>query len=298
MHRGHRARPAPIARGDGDATLYDRTVSQGQDEPIIAVLEETWSATTEACQGLPAEAWDLATDCPGWTVRDQLSHLIGTEMGLLGRDAPPLPDPMPGYVRNPVGQMNEAWIEARRGVPGDEVLAEFVDVTSRRLAELRGFAPERWDVLGWSPGGEAPYREFMRIRAFDSWVHGQDIRRAVGRPGDRFSRGEENTITRVAMAMPYVVGRKVGPPEGTTVVFEVEGPVSRRVAVRIAGKRAEVLDDPPPTPDVRITLSSEHFILLGCGREVPDQVLGSGEITFDGDEELGARIIQAMDFMI
>jgi len=273
-------------------------VPEGHGEPIIAVLEETWSATAEACQGLSPEAWELATDCPGWTVRDQLSHLVGTELGLLGSETPPPPDPMPGYVRNPLGQLNEAWIEARRGVPGDDVLAEFVAVTSRRIEELKGFAPERWEVLGWSPGGEAPYREFMNIRAFDSWIHGQDIRHAVGRPGDRFTKGEENTITRVAMAMPYVVGRKVAPPDQTTVVFEVDGPLSRRVAVRMGDKRAEVLDDPPGTPDVRISLSCEHFVRLGCGREAPDQVLSSGEIAFDGDEELGTRVIQAMDFMI
>ena len=207
-------------------------MSEGHGEPIVAVLEETWSATAEACRGLPPEAWELATDCPGWTVRDQLSHLVGTELGLLGSETPPLPDPMPGYVRNPLGQLNEAWIEARRGVPGDDVLAEFVAVTSRRIEELKGFAPERWEVVGWSPGGEAPYREFMNIRAFDSWMHDQDIRRAVDRPGDRFTKGAESrALTRVTLALGFVVGRKVAPADRTTVVFELVGPISRHLAV-------------------------------------------------------------------
>jgi len=278
--------------------LYDRGVPGGQPEPVIAALEETWSATAQACEGLHPDAWDLATDCPGWTVRDQLSHLIGTELGLLGRAAPAAPDPMPGHVRNLIGELNEAWIGARRGVPGSEVLAEFVDVTTRRLEELGGFAPQRWDELGWSPIGQAPYREFMQIRTFDSWVHGQDIRLAVDRPGDRFGLGEEVAITRVAGGMPYVVGRKVAPPDQTTVLFEVGGPLARTVAVGMEGTRASVLDDPPATPTVRIGLSSEHFVRLGCGREAPDQVLSAGEIRLEGDETLGTRIIQAMDFMI
>jgi uncharacterized protein (TIGR03083 family) len=267
-------------------------------EPIIAVLEETWSATAQACQGLDEEAFELPTDCPGWTVRDQLSHLIGTELSLLGAAAPAPPDPMPGYVRNPVGQLNEAWIEVRRAVPGQEVLAEFVDVTTRRIEELRGFEPERWDLLGWTPGGEAPYRDFMEIRAFDSWVHGQDIRWAIDRPGDRFGPGEANTMDRVTMGMPYVVGRKVAPPDQTTVVFEVEGPLARTVTVRMEGTRAITLEQPPPAPTVRLTLSPEHFIRLGCGREAPADVLAAGEVSFDGDEALGARVIEAMDFMI
>lgn len=270
----------------------------GPTEPVIAVLEEIWSAAAQACEGLHPDAWDLPTDCPGWTVRDQLSHLIGTELGLLGQAAPRAPDPMPGYVRNPLGQMNEAWVEERRGAPGTEVLAEFVDVTGRRLAEMAAFGPERWEVLGWSPGGEAPYREFMQIRAFDCWIHGQDIRAALDRPGDRLGRGEEIALARVAMGMSYVVGRKVAPPDGTTVVFDLDGPLARTVSVRMNGKRAEALEAPPVDPTVRIALSPEHFIRLGCGREEPAQALATGEIVFAGDESLGTAVVGAMDFMI
>ena len=274
------------------------SVPERLPEPIIATLGETWSATAQACEGLHPDAWDLPTDCPGWTVRDQLSHLIGTELGLLGRAAPAVPDPMPDYVRNPLGQLNEAWIEERRGVPGTEVLAEFVDATSRRLVELAGFPPERWDVLGWSPGGEAPYREFMQIRAFDSWVHGQDIRRAVDRPGDRGTRAEEITVERVTMGMSYVVGRKAAPPDATTVVFDLGGSPARTVTVQMNGKRAEGRAKAPANPTVRIAMSLEHFIGLGCGRQDPEAALGSGQVTFDGDKELGTRVVQAMDFMI
>ena len=271
---------------------------EGPPEPIIAVLEETWSATAKVCEGLPADTWELPTDCPGWTVRDQLSHLIGTERGLLGDGAPPLPDPMPDYVHNPIGELNEAWIQARRDLPGDEVLAEFVAVTTRRLEQLAGFPAERWDVVGWSPMGDAPYREFMKIRTFDSWVHGQDIRRAIDRPGERFGAGEANTMARVVMSMPYVVGRKVAPPDQTTVVFEVEGPLAQTIAIKMDGKRAATLDDPPPVPSVRITLSPDRFIGLGCGRDAPEVVLDSHQVSFAGDVALGARVIQAMDFMI
>ena len=274
------------------------TVPERPPEPIIATLGETWSATAQACEGLHPDAWDLPTDCPGWTVRDQLSHLIGTELGLLGRAAPAVPDPMPDYVRNPLGQLNEAWIEERRGVPGIEVLAEFVDVTNRRLIELEGFPPERWDMLGWSPAGEAPYREFMQIREFDCWIHGQDIRRAVDRPGERGGAGEKIALERVTMGMAYVVGRKVAPPHGTTVVFDLGGSPAHTVTLHMNGKRAEGRDDAPTSPTVRIVMAPEHFVRLGCGREDPEAALGSGELAFEGDQELGTRVVQAMDFMI
>ena len=284
-------------RGSARPTILG--VPEGPPEPIIGVLQEIWSSTAQACEGLRPDAWDLPTDCPGWTVRDQLSHVIGTELGLLGQAAPPLPDPMPAYVRNPLGETNEAWIEERRTMPGTEVLAEFIEVTGRRLAELAGFPPERWEALGWSPAGEAPYRDFMELRAFDSWVHEQDIRLVIERPGGRFGRAEEIALAHVAMGMPYVVGRKVAPPDATTVVFDVTGPLARRLALQMNGKRAEVLlRDPPERPTARLVLSSEQFIRLGCGREAPGRVLASGAVEIDGDEELGAQVIGAMDFMI
>jgi putative sterol carrier protein len=105
-------------------------------------------------------------------------------------------------------------------------------------------------------------------------------------------------MNRVTMGMPYVVGRKVAPPDQTTVVFEETGPLGRTVAVRMDGKRATTLEQPPASPTVRITLSPEHFIRLGCGREAPAEVLGAGEVSFDGDAALGAQVIEAMDFMI
>jgi predicted lipid carrier protein YhbT len=45
-------------------------------------------------------------------------------------------------------------------------------------------------------------------------------------------------------------------------------------------------------------MAPEHFLRLGCGREDPEAALGSGELAFEGDQELGTQVVQAMDFMI
>jgi uncharacterized protein (TIGR03083 family) len=273
-------------------------VPEPTPDEVIAALEETWAATTHLCESLHPDAWELETDCPGWTVRDHLSHMIGTELGLLGTPAPPTPDPMPEHVRNPIGAGNETWIAARRAVPGTEMVAEFTEVTSRRLQEMRSFPPERWTVPGWSPIGEAPYGEFMLIRIMDCWVHGQDMRWALDKPGDRGGRGERVALTRLTSGMGYVVGRQVAPPDGTTVVFEVEGPDPRTVALRMDGKRASGLDEAPESPTVRLTMPAEQFVRLACGRESPDQVLAARGVAFEGDEELGKSIVRSMNFMI
>lgn len=265
-------------------------------DPVVEVLAEVWASFAEACQGLAPADWERPTDCPGWTVRDQLSHIIGFERVLGGEEAPPAAPERPTHVRNDVGATNEAMVEVRRGRPGPEMLAEFDTVTSQRIAELRAKPSAEFDVVGWSPVGETPYRELLRTRIFDSWVHEQDVRRALDRPGGRGGGGEAETVGRVERAMPFVVGKKVAPPEGSVVAFEVAGPLPRSfaVAIREGRGRAEPLG---PSPTVRLAMDAGDFWRLGCGRSTPDQVRREGSVVITGDSDLGTRVLDAMNFM-
>lgn len=286
-----------MADGRDRRLAYHRSVAQPNHEPVVDALAEVWGSTAEACRGLADADWEQPTDCPGWTVRDQLAHLIGIERVLLGEDAPPFAGPMPVHVRNPIGELNEAWVADRRRVPGDEVLAEFEEVTGRRLAELRAMPEERFEVVGWSPIGQVPYREFMDVRVLDSWAHEQDVRRALGRPGGRGGAGESVTLQRAAAAMGYVVAKKVGAPDGTAVVWEVAGPLPRTVAVVVEGGRGRLVERAPADPTARLALDAEVFLRLGLGRAAADQ-LEPGSVEVTGDRELGRRVLGAMPFMI
>lgn len=270
----------------------------GGGEAVIDSLAEVWASVADACQDLDASQWALPTDCPGWSVQDQLSHLVGIERTLLGDPSPPPVGQVPGYVKNQIGEMNEAWVEPQRELSGSEVLAAFVDVTDRRLDVLRGLPAEKFDEVGWSPIGQVPYRDFMGTRVLDSWTHEQDIRRAVDRPGGRNGAGEKHVLKQCAGAMTFVVGKKVAPPDGTTVLFEVGGDLGRPVPVEVAGGRAHVRPEPPSDPTVTLTMDQEAFWRLGFGRVSPAEVLASGEARVSGDAALGQRVLESMNFMI
>ena len=60
----------------------------GIGEPVIEELTEVWASVVVACEQLDDEQWDRPTDCPGWSVKDNLSHLIGIERMLLGDPSP------------------------------------------------------------------------------------------------------------------------------------------------------------------------------------------------------------------
>lgn len=273
-------------------------MSTGAHEPVVAALDDAWGAVLAVGGELDATEWDMPSECPGWSVRDLVSHLIGIERTLLGEAAPPALERRPAHVRNELGDRNEAWVAPRRGLPGAAVLEEFRSVTGRRLADLRSWPTARFDEPGPSPVGVVPYREFMAVRVMDSWVHEQDMRVATGRPGHTDGPAAELSLGRLSSALPFVVGKQAGAPEGASVRFEVAGPLGRTLDVAVRGGRASVVEDLPGRPATILTMDTEVFWRLACGRITGPAARDAGLVGLQGDAGLGAAVVDAMAFMV
>jgi uncharacterized protein (TIGR03083 family) len=177
------------------------------------------------------------------------------------------------------------------------VLHEFRSLAAERLADYRAMTPAELDAIGPTPVGQAPFREFLAIRVMDSWTHEQDMRRAVGRPGNLAGPVAALAIGRVTKAMPMVVGKRAGAPDGASVVFVIAGEQSCVVPVVVAG-RAAVADAAPSEPTVELHLDGETYAALGMGRLDPSAALADGRVTIAGDDDLGRAVVSSMNFMI
>jgi uncharacterized protein (TIGR03083 family) len=262
-------------------------------------LQETWESLAEACRELSVAEWALPTECPGWDVKDQLSHLIGVERAIMGEATPDWDGNLGDHVKNDFGVSNEPFIAVRRARPGTEIFAEFVDVTSTRLAQETGRTEQEWAAVGWSPVGQRPHAVFMEVRVFDSWVHEQDVRRALDRPGGSGNVASAMALNRVQEAMPFVVGKKAACPDGTAVRFEVEGSGrdARTFTIAVEEGRAKPVDE-AVVPTVALFLSSLDFMRLGCGRTTAAQLAEQGQgVVVAGDESVGDTVLGAMNFM-
>jgi uncharacterized protein (TIGR03083 family) len=138
----------------------------------------------------------------------------------------------------------------------------------------------------------------MDVRIMDCWTHEQDIRRALGRPGHLEGAAPKAAIDRFVSSFGYVVGKRVGPPDGSTVVLELAGagggaPDARRVAMVMSDGRARSID-PPADPTVRITIDPEAYACLAAGRWTADRAVASGRVAFVGDEALGRRVVGSL----
>jgi uncharacterized protein (TIGR03083 family) len=267
------------------------------DQQMVDILEEVWASIETMGEDLREEEWKRATELPGWSVQDNLVHLTAIESMSLGRPWTGHEAPEGPHVKNPIGQSNEHAVDSRRSWSGEQALDEFRAVTRERIAGLRSLDDEGFGADSWTPAGPGTVRDLIPFRIFDSWVHEQDMRRAVERSGDLESRAAELTMGMIVDAMPYVVGKKVGPPDGSTVVFSITDPLARHVVIKMVGGRAARVDSAPADPTVRLAMSGVTFERLACGRVDPAVTLDANEVQIEGDHDLGRRVVAEMNYM-
>ncbi|GAA0593899.1 maleylpyruvate isomerase family mycothiol-dependent enzyme [Actinomadura livida] len=258
-----------------------------QMRAYTAAWEQTVRSTLALAETFGGADWERPTECPGWTVKDQLAHLAGVEVDLLGDPAAEIDVPAFDHVRNDLGQFMEKAVHVRRAVPGPAVAAELAGALERRLAQLPGLDPDR--VVMLPEGREGTYTELMRVRAMDCWVHEQDIRRAVGRPGNLDAPAAHCFWEMLSRGLPLVVARRANAGPGKTVAFRISDPLDFHVAVHVndegRGHWAE-----PEEPDVELAMDWETYVRLAAGRCAPDAVT----VRLSGDQDLGNRVLATM----
>lgn len=267
-------------------------------EWIVEALEETWGALERLMSPQPEAAYERRTCCPGWSVRDVLSHLVGFELMLRGESVPVHVGSWPEHVRNVVGEFNEAYVEAYRQVPGLEVLELFRRTTRASLEHLRSLSDEAWDKVGWSPEGDRPYYRFMETRVLDSWIHLQDVRDALLEPADDHGSGEEIVVNRFESALPYVLGKKMHAPDGTVLRLNLSGRLARSVVIGIKAGRAVALDEPVRDVTLEVTTPVALFWRRAAGRISADAFLSASATQVRGNVLEARAFAEALAIMI
>jgi hypothetical protein len=186
----------------------------------------------------------------------------------------------------------ETFVDVRRSMSQQEILAELAEVTDRRAAQLAaGSRDLNAEVVG-PMGRPRPLELALRMRTFDTWVHEQDVRTAVGQPGNEGTAGDEASAHTLVSAVPFAMVKKAKAQPGMSLQLVVTGAVSfdRTVAVDDAGMATFVstfagAPGASDGPTVRITLDWMTFMRLGCGRVNAPAVMD--HVTLEGDRAFG-----------
>lgn len=194
--------------------------------PAAELLLLEASAIEPILQAADDTDFDLPTVCTGWSVRDVMAHCAAALSRIAADD---LHDFSP--------EANEADVEARRGQSPGQVLAELITGYETGAAAIDAAS----GVLDGIGLGE--------------WMHGGDIREALGIPGAYESDG-------VALALGLLVERSqnMGKPA---------------VTVRIGD---ETLGFGVGEPSTTLTTDRATFVRI-CGGRRPDPAM----FRLDGD---------------
>ncbi|GAA2708457.1 MULTISPECIES: maleylpyruvate isomerase family mycothiol-dependent enzyme [Streptomyces] len=264
-------------------------------QPAIDAWTHSVESVNELVKPLAESDWNRATECPGWSVRDVVSHIIGVECEMLGEPRPihTLPRDL-RHVTDEFSRYIEVQVDVRRCHTALEMTSELELTIIRRSRQLRGEHRSPQATVRWplGSGTERTLERTLTMRAFDVWAHEQDLRRALGVPGNLDSPAAAISRDVLLEALPTVVARDAGAPAGTVVVFDVHGPLEFLRTVRVGPQGKATVDTRVSLgPTLTLGLDWETYARLACGRVRPEAVAGS--IKTEGDEELARRILHS-----
>lgn len=264
--------------------------------PTLQPYADAWTHSIEAISELVTPLvegeWNRRTPCPGWSVRDVVSHVIGLECEMLGDPRPIHTLPRDLYhVTNEHQRYMEMQVDVRRHHTAPEMTSELEYTVIRRNRQLRNESREPGTMIRGHFGRDTALEDAMRNRAFDVWVHEQDLRTALGRPGNLDSPGAHIARDVLLGALPKIVAKDAGAPRSSAIVFDVHGPIEflRTIRVDING-RGTLETSPALGPAASFALDWETFVRLACGRVTPEAA--ADRIKAEGDPGLTAAILR------
>lgn len=248
----------------------------------IEAWRQTFTASIDVCADLPGTGWSAQTECPLWTVKDVCAHLVGGEVWMSqGHPAPA--DGRAGLVG-----IADRPVAERRGATGEEVLAELREVFALRQRQLAGNPPDPAEPATTAYGVPVTLGILLTHRAFDGWVHEQDLRRALGRPGNLDAPGALIARDILLASLARVVARHAAAPPGSVVRLTVGDPVPFDVAVTVDDNRRGYLAPcAGPTASTTLRMDWETYSRLAAGRIAP----AAATVEVEGDGEVAGRIL-------
>ncbi|MFI0737968.1 maleylpyruvate isomerase family mycothiol-dependent enzyme [Streptomyces sp. NPDC021100] len=264
-------------------------------QPAIDAWTHSIEAINELVKPLAEGDWNRPTECPGWSVRDVVSHVIGVESEMLGEPRPihTLPRDL-FHVTDEFSRYVEVQVDVRRCHTALEMTSELELTIIRRSRQLRNETRSPGTPVRW-PLGAGPERTLehqLTMRAFDVWVHEQDLRRALGVPGNLDAPGALVARDVLLAGLPKVVAKDAGAPPGSAVAVDVHGPVEFLRTVRVDADGRGTLDSSVSLgPAVTLAMDWETYLRLACGRVRPEGV--PGRVSAEGDLRLAEAILRA-----
>jgi uncharacterized protein (TIGR03083 family) len=206
--------------------------SLGPPVDVEAVLHDERAALVSLLADLEAEEWRAPTPCPAWSVHQLTVHLVHDDLRRLSGerdghpgawvDASSLDELVIGLNRR-----NEQWVDTMAPTLSPRLTRELLQWLADPTEEhLLGLDPEAvGSSVAWAGAGPHPNWLDVAREYTERWVHQQQLREAVNRPGLVDERFAAPVVETFARGLPAAL-----PPPGASehvVAVRLTGPFER-----------------------------------------------------------------------
>ena len=275
-------------------------------EPILIVdlFPAVRDALLELLSGLSEEEWSRPTVCAGWSVKDVALHLLGDDIGKLSRGR----DAFSGaaFVARGdrdfeaellafINEANERWVRATRRI-SPYLLCDLFrftgEETQRYFQSLNLF--EVGEPVSWAGPEPAPVWLNIAREYTERWLHQQQIRDAVGKPGLKESRTFAPVLDTFVRALPHTF-RGVLAPEGALVKLAISGDAGGEWSLVRGDGKWTLYRQTNPVPAATVVIDQKTAWRLFTKGISKDEA--SETVTLAGDRSLGMKVLDTVSII-
>ncbi|MES2005343.1 MAG: maleylpyruvate isomerase N-terminal domain-containing protein [Bacteroidota bacterium] len=269
--------------------------------PAVSLLPKLDSKLIALLKTLSPEDWQQQTIAKKWKVKDVVAHLLDGNIRILSM----LRDNYAG--ENPVihsyqdlldylNGLNADWVKAMKRV-SPSMLILLHEATGKSYCEYyASFDPfgKAGFAVNWA--GEEESKNWMHIaREYtEKWLHQQQIRDAVDKPGLMEREFFYPFIQTCIMALPYTY-RDITAAENTSIRVRITGESGGCWQIVYTGDRWDFVTENIPNPTATVEIDPDTSWRLFSKSIRPAEVMH--KIVLKGDIALAEHALHMISFM-
>jgi uncharacterized protein (TIGR03083 family) len=254
-----------------------------------SLLHDVHEALVRLLEELPDDAWTVPTINARWNVHDLALHLLGDDLSWLSahrdpphqRAAPVIEDF--AELAEAIEAANDRWVEAAKPILSPQLTVELLRFVGAGLDDFMAqldLACEGPSV-GWSGTGSSPVWLHIGREYTERWMHQQQIRDAVGRPGLTERKWLHPVLDLFMRAMPRAF-EEISAAVGIEVEVTIVGPAGGTWVVRRGASRWHLAAGPAEDPAAVVRMPQDLGWRLFCRNLAVELALSSIQTIGDG----------------
>lgn len=270
------------------------TTALGEVVDVSDVLRDERAALLALLHDLDAEAWRAPTACAAWSVHELAVHLVHDDLRRLSSERDGHAgswidvDTLEQLVTE-LDRANESWVATMAPTLSPRLTTELLGWLAEPSAEhLLGLDPHALDSdVGWAGPGPHPNWLDVAREYTERWVHQQQLRDAVDRPGLTDERFAAPVVEAFARAIPPSLP---GTTEPASLEVRLTGGVARTWRFEPDGPGWGFADGASTTaPTTTVELPAELFWRRAVRLVDRDAAFRAARI--DGDRALADAVL-------